>query len=87
MSAPLRRWRAADQADLIWHQWDGEYVFHHALSNDTHRLSETAGIVLQHLVNQGETAAADLALACQIEEEDLVVILSALEKIDFVAWR
>lgn len=87
MIAPLRRWRTADQAGLVWHQWEGEYVFHHALSNDTHRLSEAAGIVLLHLLEHGETAETDLARACQIDEADLPVILSALEKIDFVAWH
>ncbi len=87
MSAPLRCWRPADQADLLWRCWDGEYVFHHALSNDTHRLSEVAGIVLVYLIEHGETEAPALALACGVDEDDLEIILSALAKIDFVAWR
>ncbi len=87
MSAPLRRWRPADQADLLWRQWDGEYVFHHALSNDTHRLSEAAGVVLVCLIEQGEMDGPALAEACGIEADDVEVILAALAKIDFVAWR
>ncbi len=87
MSAPLRYWRIADQAGLAWRHWDGEYVFHHALSNDTHRLSESAGRVLLQLLEGGESEQADLAEAGGLELEDLDVILSALAKIDFVAWR
>jgi len=87
MSAPLRLWRIADQAGLAWRQWDGEYVFHHALSNDTHRLSEAAGVVLLQLLEDGETEQAALAGSCGLDSEDLDAILSALVKIDFVAWR
>ena len=87
MSAPLRYWRIADNAGLVWHHWDGEYVFHHALSNDTHRLSEAAGAVLLHLLGQGETGQATLAESCGLHEDDVDVILSTLAKIDFVAWR
>jgi hypothetical protein len=87
MSAPLRFWRIADHASLAWRHWDGEYVFHHALSNDTHRLSDAAGEVLLHLLGRGETEQSALAEACALHEEDVDVILSALTKIDFVAWR
>ena len=45
MKAP-RFWRIADAADLAWRRWEDEYVFHHALANDTHRLSGPAGSVL-----------------------------------------
>jgi hypothetical protein len=87
MSAPLRFWRIADHASLAWRHWDGEYVFHHALSNDTHRLAEAAGVVLLHLIDMGETEQSSLAEACGLHEEDVDVILSTLAKIDFVAWR
>lgn len=87
MSAPPRVWRIADQAGLIWRHWDGEYVFHHALSNDTHRLSEDAGMVLLQLLEHGERGQTVLANACDLHEEDLDIILFALAKIDFVAWR
>ena len=87
MSAPLRFWRIADHAALAWRHWDGEYVFHHALANDTHRLSDAAGILLLHLMESGETEQSTLAEACGLDADDLDVILSALMKIDFVAWR
>ena len=48
--APPRRWRVAEHADLTSRHWDGELVFHHALANDTHRLSDAAGRVLLQLV-------------------------------------
>lgn len=87
MSTPLRHWRIADKSSLAWRHWDNEYVFHHALSNDTHRLSQAAGAVLVQLLEGGETEQAALAGACELDSEDLDVILSALTKIDFVAWR
>lgn len=87
MSAPPRFWRIAEQADLTWRHWDGEYVFHHALSNDTHRLSEAAGVVLLHLIEQGELEQSALAECCGLDLEDVEVVLSALENIDLVAWR
>jgi transcription initiation factor IIE alpha subunit len=87
MSAPLRFWRIADHAGLAWRHWDGEYVFHHALANDTHRLSEAAGAVLLLLLERGELEEEALAEAGGLERADLDVILSALAKIDFVAWR
>ncbi len=87
MSAPLRHWRIADKSALAWRHWDNEYVFHHALSNDTHRLSEAAGTVLLRLLEGGEAEQTTLAEACGLDGDDIDVILSALVKIDFVAWR
>lgn len=87
MNAPPRLWRIADHAGLVWRHWDGEYVFHHALANDTHRLSEAAGLVLLQLLEHGEMEQTALANVCDLHEEDLDAILSALTKIDFVAWR
>lgn len=82
-----RLWRIADKSDLAWRHWDGEYVFHHALSNDTHRLSDLAGEVLLYLLKQGEMAQERLADELQLDPQDLDVILTALVKIHFVAWR
>lgn len=80
-----RRWRIADYADLVWRHWDGEYVFHHALANDTHRLSDAAGRVLLQLARAGENDAENLALACGLPVPDVEQILSELAKLDFVA--
>ncbi len=87
MQVPLRYWRIADHAEPVWRYWDGEYVFHHALSNDTHRLSDEAGTVLLRLIEAGELEQHALSEACELHEEDVDIILSALAKIDFVTWR
>jgi transcription initiation factor IIE alpha subunit len=80
-------WRIDESAGLEWRFWDDEYVFHHALSNDTHRLSEPAGAILLYLLEHGETAEDKLATSCGLDREDVDIILSALTKIDFVAWH
>jgi len=80
-----RRFRIADHADLAWRYWDGEYVFHHGLANDTHRLSDAAGRVLLQLAQFGENDAESLALACELPVAEVQVILSELGKLDFVA--
>ena len=85
--AAHRRWRIDEHAGLEWRFWDDEYVFHHALSNDTHRLSERAGAVLVYLLEHGETPQLELASSCGLDLADMDVILSALAKIGFVAWR
>lgn len=84
---PPRFWRIADGADLAWRRWEDEYVFHHALANDTHRLSEPAGSVLTQLLRDGEVESAALADACGLDAQDLEAILRALVKIDFLTWR
>jgi hypothetical protein len=80
-----RRWRIADHADLAWRHWDGEYVVHHGLANDTHRLSDAAGRVLLQLAQSGEKDAESLARACELPMSDVELILSELAKLDFVA--
>lgn len=80
-------WRIADQAELAWRHWDGEYLFHHALSNDTHRLSEAAGTVLLHLLDHGETSQVALADLFGLAPEDLDDLLAALVQLDFVSQR
>lgn len=86
MDSPApRRWRIADHADPAWRHWDGEYVFHHALANDTHRLSDAAGRVLLQLARSGEMDAERLALACAVPVPDVELILSELARLDFVA--
>jgi hypothetical protein len=85
--ASPRRWRVAEHADLTSRYWDGEFVFHHALANDTHRLSDAAGRVLLQLAQAGEQDLESLALACELPVADAELILSELAKLDLVAWR
>jgi hypothetical protein len=82
-----QRWRIAEHADLASRHWDGEFVFHHALANDTHRLSDAAGRVLLQLAQVGEQTPEELALACGLPVTDAELILSELARLDFVSWR
>lgn len=48
--ASERTWRVPIDADLRFRVWDGEYVVFHGAAGDTHRLSETAALVLLQLI-------------------------------------
>jgi hypothetical protein len=87
MDTATRLWRLVDYAEPIWRSWDGEYVIHHALSNDTHRLSDAAGQVLAQMVQAGELTASSLAERCGLSESELATILSVLAQLDFAAGR
>jgi len=79
------RWRIREDADLAWRFWDGEYVVHHALSNDTFRLSDHAGRVLRRLVEGGAETLSALAQMCEMSSSDLRSTLEELERLGFVA--
>ncbi len=81
------RWRVPEQGNLVWRHWDGEYVFHHALSNDTHRLSEIAGQLVVHLMAAGEHSTQDLATHFDWDEPGIDDILNELATLDFVTCR
>ncbi len=87
MDTTAQLWRLVDYAEPIWRSWDGEYVIHHALSNDTHRLSDSAGQVLAQIAQTGELSALQLAERCSLSESELETILLVLAELDFVAWR
>ena len=78
-------WGVPDSASLAWRQWDDEYVFHHALSNNTHRLAELPGAIMQHLLQSGPTPVAVLAEHFQTEPSDIDAILTELARLHFVA--
>ncbi len=82
-----RQWRIPEHANLVWRHWDGEYVFHHALSNDTHRLSEIAGQIVMFLATSGEHSEHDLAQHLCLDEIDTQDILKELANLDFVTCR
>ena len=71
-------WRIAPGASPAVRVWDGEYVVHHALSNDTHRLSEAAGRILLKLVAAG-AGAPDA-----VSSEEVQATLQALAELGFV---
>lgn len=85
MEIAARRWRIVDSACPAWRHWDGEYVVHHALSNDTHRLSEAAGHVLELLAQSGGLVESSLAERSGVPTESLAEVLSVLAQLDLVA--
>lgn len=84
MSSDSQCWRVPAHAGLMWRCWDGEYVFHHLLSNDTHRLAEIPGQLLAHIATAGEQTTAQLAQHFLIDETDIEYVLEELVRLDFV---
>lgn len=88
MEISLRpRWRVPEHASLVWRYWDCEYVFHHALSNDTHRLSEIPGHMVVHLAMMGEQSVQGLADQFGLDDIEVEEILARLADLDFVTCR
>lgn len=56
---------------------------HHALSNDTHRVSAAAGWVLQSLVASPVVLSLEGFSANEFSEEDLLAALDALVDLAF----
>jgi len=81
----MARWSIPQGADLRWYRWDDEYVIHHGPSNDTHRLSEEAGRVIETLQRHGTQDALALAEHCELDSESLKPVLAALAELDLVA--
>lgn len=79
------RWQIRADAQLAWRLWSSEYVVHHALSNDTFRLSEAAG---RMLVCMSECSAPrtvpTLAAVCEMNEADVQSVLDQLAELGFV---
>ncbi|WP_284615873.1 HPr-rel-A system PqqD family peptide chaperone [Aquabacterium humicola] len=76
-------WRLDATADLAWRHWDGEFVVHHALSNDTHRLSDLAGELLL-LLTRGTRSIAALAAELDADEPLVDDTLAALAGLGLV---
>lgn len=87
---PARRWRIPPEADLRHREWDGEHVFFHGATGDTHRFSDAAARVLQRLMaapaDESELATL-LAEAAAVESAEatqaLGDILGELARLEF----
>ena len=71
---------AAPDAQAAWRTWGDETVAHHALSNDTYRLAEPAGALLQALAVGGDARSqtslvADLGLDAAAVESTLRTLI------------
>ena len=79
-----RRWQLLPGAEPAILRWGDEYVVHHGLSNDTYRLSVSAGRLLSEIMaaavapSKGEASAG---LTVDAEAENC---LSALADLGFV---
>lgn len=80
----MARWSIPQGADLRWYRWDDEYVIHHGLSNDTHRLSANAGLVIEALQSHGPQDESALAEHCEFDTEALNPVLAELADLDLV---
>jgi PqqD family protein of HPr-rel-A system len=80
------RWCVATHADFAVRQWGDEYVVHHALSNDTHRLNRLAGLLLTTLRQAGAVDEDSLASACGADRETVADTLAALADLELVVW-
>jgi hypothetical protein len=82
---PLQwRWRIDAHAAPAVCRWQDEYVVHHSLSNDTHRLSEPAGVILQELLAAGNEGVASPGQACDLADDVAQACLAALHELGFV---
>lgn len=81
---PLR-WRIDADAAPALRRWEDEYVVHHALSNDSHRLSEPAGLILAELLDAGSAGLTRPGEADALPEETVQTCLAALRELGFVA--
>jgi hypothetical protein len=84
--APDPGWQADTDAALAWRRWDDEYVIHHALSNDTHRVAELPGLLLVRMNQQPlrTWTRQELADACDAEPEAVDDAMAELLRFGFV---
>lgn len=87
-TAPLlradTRVAAARDAQVAWRTWGDETVVHHALSNDSYRLAEPAGALLQTLAGGEATTPARLAAAQGLDPEAVESTLRTLIDLNLV---
>lgn len=79
------RWVLGEPQDVAWRHWDGEAVAHHHLSNDTHRLAEPAGWILDSLEVRGALTLEELDSAGPYVACDLAPALETLASLGFVS--
>jgi hypothetical protein len=81
----MAHWSIPQGADLRWYRWEDEYVIHHGLSNDTHRMSANAGRVIEALQLHGPQEMFSLAERCGLNTQALKPVLAVLADLDLVA--
>jgi hypothetical protein len=78
-------WRIAPGASPELRHWQIGYVVHHALSNDTLHLSDTAGLILTELLAAGTKGLQDPGKTLALPEAELQATLNALADLGFIS--
>lgn len=76
-----RIWRIPSEADLRHREWDGEHVFFHGATGDTHRFSDAAGLILLQLMSAPADESSLTALMAEAAEVKLEEAADALADI------
>ncbi len=80
-----RCWRLLPGVEPALHRWGDEYVVHHRLSNDTYRVSATAGRLLGEFIAAASAPADGEAGVRLADDAEAAACLSALSELGFVA--
>jgi len=78
------KWRVHSRAHLAVRQWQDECVVHHALSNDTYRLSLVAAEMIDYLRSQGAQPESQLCQHFSLEPDELHDMLQQLARLHIV---
>ena len=79
-----QRWQIARHAAPAVRNWGDEYVVHHALSNDTYRLSSTAGRILTGLMTADVRRADGAVIGYPMEDAEAEACLWALAELGLI---
>jgi len=81
-NADTRRWRSIREDDLLWNDWDGEFVVYHRPSGRTHFVNSASADILRNLLSEpalaAEVAAAYPAVAESSHPDAHVAEITAL---------
>jgi hypothetical protein len=80
----IHRWQIARHAAPAVRNWGDEYVVHHALSNDTYRLSATAGRILTGLMTADVDYADGAVLGYPMDDAEAETCLWALAELGLI---
>lgn len=78
------RLAASPDARIACRTWGDESVVHHALSNDSYRLAEPAGTLLQALLGGAASTSASLAAARGLDPQEVDCTLRTLIELNLV---
>ena len=59
-------------------------MIHHILSNDTYRLTELPGALVEYLHNSGPKSITDIAAYLRVDTSDIADILMELSRLHLV---